>query len=179
MTIDALATWQSEWALLPKVSDASWKTNLANYIAARLDGKLSLATYLPPTGVTFVFNKTVFLASLASVSSGTGDGVAKIALGFKNAVETSGSLVVAPGTAVGSASPATTFSVVATSVLVGTAAKAKIEELSSAPLTNSAAASEFPVKLYAAALLLTADVSGTNSVVPTPAPLIDNGRAVV
>lgn len=176
MTIEALATWQSEWALLPKVSDASWKTNLANYIAARLDGKLSLATYLPPTGVTFVFNKTVFLASLASVS---GDGVAKIALGFKNAVETSGSLVVAPGTAVGSASPATTFSVVATSVLVGSAAKAKIEELSSAPLTNSAAASEFPVKLYAAALLLTADVSGTNSVVPTPAPLIDNGRAVV
>jgi len=179
MTIDALAIWQSEWALLPKVSDDSWKTNMASYIAARLDGKLSLSGYLPPTGVSFIFNTAVFISSLSGVTSGTGDGVSKIAQGFKAAAETPGSLIVAPGTAVGSASPATTFSVVSSSVLSGSAAEAKIAELASAPLVDSAADSDFPVKLHAAALLLTATVSGLNSVAPTPSPLIDAGRAVV
>lgn len=178
MTIDALAVWQSEWALLPKVSDTSWKQNMADYIAARLDNKLTLATYTPSAGVMFTFNKSVFLASLASVSAATADGVAKIALGFQSATETPGSLAVAPGTSIGSASPTTTFSAVASSVLLGAAAKAKIEELSSAPLVALAANSAFPVKLYEASLLLTATVTGTNSVAPTPGPLVDAGRAV-
>jgi len=181
MAVDSLAVWQSEWALLPKVSDASWKSNVANYLAARVDSKLTLATY-GGTPVVFTFNKTVFLASLASVSAATGDGVSKMALGFSNAVLTAGSLVVSPGAFIGSATPATTYSAVASSVITpagALAGKTKIEELSSAPLVTDPLLSTFPVKLREAFLLLTANISGTNSVAPTPAPLVDNGRAVL
>jgi len=177
MAIDSLVIWQAQWALIPKVSDTSWKQNLADYIAARVDAKLALSTYVPPG--TFTFNKSVFVAGLAGVTSGTGDGVTKIASAFQSAVQTVGSLVVTPGTAFGAATPAQTFSVVASSVLIAAAGKAKIEELSSAPLVSDPLLSQFPVKLRDAFLLLTATISGTNSVAPTPGPLVDAGRSVL
>lgn len=181
MAIDTLGTWQSEWALLPLVIDDSWKQNVADYLAARVDNKLSLQTY-GGVPVTFTFNKAAFLAAIAGVSTGTGDGVIKIALGFSNAVQIAGSLIVLPGAFIGTNSPATLFSAVASSIITPAGAalgQAKIEELSSAPQVTTALASQFPVKLREAFLLLTADVTGTNSIVPVPTPLIDLGRGVI
>lgn len=181
MSIDALQTWKDEWALLPKVSDTSWKQNLANYIAARVDGKLNLQTYTPSSNVVFTFNKSVFVASLASVTAGTGDGVTKIALGFKNAVVASGSLVLTAPVSVGTPSPVNTFSVIASSAITAASsvlAEAKINELSSAVPVSSASDSLFPVKLREAVLLLTADITGTDSQVPIPIPKSDLGRGV-
>lgn len=181
MSVDSLAIWKSEFANLPKVSDTSWKQNLADYLAARVDGKLTLSTYDPAASVTFTFNKTVFLAALASVDAGTGGGAVAIALGVKNAVIASGSLVVLAPVSVGTPSPVNTFSVVTTSVITAASsllAEAKIAELSSATPVSSVADSLFPVKLREAFLLLAADITGLDSQAPTPQAKIDAGRAV-
>lgn len=181
MSIDALQIWKDEWALLPKVSDTSWKQNLANYIAARVDNKLKLQTYTPSSNIAFTFNKTTFLAALAGADAGTGTGVAAIATGIKNAVVTAGSLTFTAPISIGTASPTNTYSVVASSVITAASsllAESKINELSSAVPVSSATDSLFPVKLREAFLLLTADVIGTDTQAPTPQPKSDLGRAV-
>lgn len=181
MSVDALATWKSEFAALPKVSDTSWKGNLADYIAARVDGKLALSDYDPVDNVSFSFDKTVFLTALEGVSSGLGNGVNAIAEGVKNAVLTAGSLVVTAPVSVGTPSTTNTFSVIASSVITPASAalaEAKIQELSGAAPVSDANESLFPVKLREAFLLLTADIIGTDSQTPTPAPKSDLGRSV-
>ena len=180
MSIDVLQTWKDEWALLPKVSDTSWKQNLADYIAARVDGKLKLQTYTPAGNIAFTFNKTTFIAALAGVDAGTGTGISAIAAGVKNAVISGGLVLTAPISA-GTPSPTNTFSIVASSVITAASsvlAEAKINELSSATPVSSASDSLFPVKLREAFLLLTADVIGTDTQAPTPQPKSDLGRAV-
>lgn len=182
MSIDALATWKSEFANLPKVSDTSWKQNLADYIAARVDGKLKLSTYTPDSGITFAFNKAAFLSALSSVSAGTGDGVNAIAAGVKAAVVVPGSLVVVAPISVGSPSPTNTFSVVLTSIISPASAalaETKIQELSGAAPVSDVNNSLFPVKLRDAFLLLTADITGLDSTPPTPIAKADLGRAVI
>jgi hypothetical protein len=177
MSVDPLSTWQSEFAILPSVIDDSWVSNLADYIAARLDSKLDLQTYSP--SATFVFNKASFIAILGTSSSEVGDGVAKLADGFVAGV--TGGLSVAALTSFDAGTPAETFSVVATSIFdpASTAlANAKILELESATPVIDINDSIFPEKIRDASLLLTATVIGTDSVSPTPGPLTDALRGV-
>ncbi len=50
--------------------------------------------------------------------------------------------------------------------------KAKVQELASSVPVADASNSDFPVKMREAFLLLTGTVTGTNSVIPIPGPLV-------
>ena len=178
MAIDSLTVWQNGWANLPKVNDDSWKQNLGDYVEART-ANMSLATYTPSTNVTFSFNKSLFVQTLDGVSGA--NLVPILSDAFELAIIGS-PIAVSPGTYIGVSTPATTFSVVSSSLFdLASAAlgAAKILELASAPKVSDPLLSDFPIKLRDAFLLLTATVSGTNSVVPTPGPLVDPVRSVI
>lgn len=180
MSLEPLSTWKSEFALLPKVADSSWKSNLGDYIEARVNSLLDLSTY--STGVSFTFDKTTFEAALAGVDALTGDGVDAMATGFGNALATG--LVVSAGASFSPYTPQTTFSSVTSSTFDAasiTAGENKIKELNSATPVDSVNDSLFPLKLREAFLLLTATVIGLDSTpMPTgPLPLTDTARGTV
>ena len=181
MAIDSLSTFQTTFkADIIPTKDDSWMDNLTNWVSARVTGLQ--ASGIGGPNVLWVFNSAVFKAGLSAISVEAANGVSGLASSFQSAINAS-TIVMQPGSFIGSATPANTWSVVSTtmftpsSVLVG---KAKIEELASAPLVNDAINSQFPVKIREAFLLLTIDTSGLDST-PSPGgplPLIDVGRAV-
>jgi hypothetical protein len=178
MAIAPLATWRSTFANLPLVTDTSWQANIANWVNDNISGANKLALNgMVGTGLTFTFNKASFQSGLASANN---------IAGFANALSTAltASLaVVAVGSSIANPpTPASTFSAVITTVVDPasiTAANAKILELNSAQAVESAYDSDFPLRFREAILLLTVTTSGTNSVTPTPAALVDTSRAVI
>jgi len=179
MSIDSLSVWKSEFTLLPKVIDDSWKQNLADYISDRITSKMNLRTYSPQVG--FTFDKASLISALASVTPELGNGVEQLATGFVDGV--TGGLTVAPGASFSPGTPTETFSAV-TSSLFDTAslsvAENKILELESATPVIDVNDSVFPEKLRDACLLLTATVIGLDSTPPVagPLPLTDPLRGV-
>ncbi|TDI74593.1 MAG: hypothetical protein E2O82_03680 [Betaproteobacteria bacterium] len=175
MTMPSLSAWIDDYVEIPLTSGPEWKTTLADFIGDLVDD-MTLSTYNPAP--SFTFDRSTFANNL---SDAPGTGVTSLANAFSAAILTS-TMNVAAGTYIGVSTPATTFSVVSSVVpdpaSIGAGA-AEIAELVSSPKTSNAAESEFPVKLREAFLLLTYTVSGTNSVSPTPAPLVDAARSVI
>jgi hypothetical protein len=181
MTIEALSVWKDEWENLPKVADDTWKQNLADYISARLDGLLWFQTYEPAPGhFDFGFLQAPFISALAGVDFSNPIGIQQIAAGMAAAITASTDLV-AVGSSIGPAgNPATTYSAVTSTVFDSasiTLMQNKILTIDPTPVA-SAQDSDFPVKLREGVLLLTATISGTNSVAPTPSALTDPARGV-
>src|SRR5690606_16770869 len=118
-------------------------------------------------GFLFPFPIPLFASQLQSLPP-TPSALAGI-LGFATAWETAilaTPIVVGPGSSVGSPSPPTTFSVVASTILTPAsiaAGKAKILELVTAPAVADATQSEFPVKFREATLLLKFTSTGLDS----------------
>ena len=180
MAIDDLTTWQNKWAELPKVVDNSWKQNIADYIDDRISN-LKLDSYTPDSNIAFTFNKSIFLAGLADVDSGLGNGAIVMGTAFQSAIDSS-ILLLTPPISIGTPSPTTTFSSITTSVFTPTsslAASNKIAELVNAEKVLDPLLSEFPVKLREATLLLKANISGLDSSTPTPLALSDLNRSVI
>lgn len=175
MAIDPLSTWKSTLAALPKVADTSWAANFAAWYAGRIVAITTDPASLVPTGFVFTFNQALFASQLIALTP-VNDALSGIT-GFANAWEAAilaTTVVVAPGTFQPPTSPATLFSVIATTVIVPAsiaAGKAKIIELASSPPVADVNDSEFPLKFREATLLLKINVTGTNSVTPTPGPL--------
>jgi hypothetical protein len=171
MTLEAPSVWQSTWkTAVPPAKDDSWKENLAKYIDARLTGKLtSLALFSAPGvgAASFTFGKSAFKSALS------GNSPALLA----NAVEAgllASTISVEPNAFIEPKSPATTFSVVQTSLIDPPSialVKAAIIGVSGLPGTKDASQSQFPVKLREAFLLLTFSVVGLDSKVPPAGPL--------
>jgi len=180
MTVDALATWQSTFAALPKVADNSWAAPFAQWANDRVTSKMSLPG-ITGAGLTFTFNKATFESELITLTE-TADkeaGITAFADAWKTAILVSVAAVAA-GSSIGSPSPATTWSSVSSTVITPasiTAGRAKIIELKDAPLVGDALESEFPIKFREAFLLLRITTTGLNSVSPTPGPLVDTARA--
>lgn len=177
--IDSLATWQSTLAALPKVADASWSLNFANWYANRIVNIQPNQTILnTAAGFTFTFPTSTFASQLATLTPTTNQlsGVT----GFANAWAAAMTLIVFPvslsvsaGAFVGISSPPTLFSTVTATVLDPAsiaAGKAKILELATAPVVSDPLMSEFAEKFRDATLLLTITVTGLNSVPPPPGP---------
>lgn len=176
MAVDPLATWQSTLAALPKVGDNSWAMNFASWYAGRIVGIAPSPAALVPTGFVFTFNTALFASGLQTLppTASAAAGITAFANAWLAAMDAS-TAVVAAGTFKPPSTPATLFSVVATTVIdtaSKTAAKAKLLELITAPAVGDATMSQFPIKFRDATLLLTITVSGTNSVTPTPGPLV-------
>lgn len=184
MAVDDLSIWKDTLALLPKVADTSWALNFANWVAARViliepDPTQLLLASPPPVGFTFIFNSALFSSNLLSLTP-VNDALSGIS-GFADAWANTVKSIIYPvginvlmGASAPPTSPATTFSIIA-SVSIDPASielgKAKLLELVTAPPVADPKDSLFPVKFREAFLELKINISGTNSVAPTPAPL--------
>lgn len=184
MAIDSLGVFKSTFADLPKVSDASWASNMAAWVNDRVTNK----TVLSGGGGTvpiFTLNQAVLQAGLSSMSAST-DQAASINLlanAFQSAL-TASTMVVATGFYFGSPSPTTTFSEVTTSLIDPASvllAKAKILELIGAPNVSDPNDSLFPEKIRDCILALTVTTIGFDSTPPPtgPLPLTDALRSVI
>lgn len=179
--IDDLDTWKSTLNALPKVADATWTGTLAAWYAARLAAIETDPNFLIPVGFVFVYPTAAFAAALASIPP-INTQVAGVTE-FSNAWATALAGLIYPATlavATGSTgpsppTPATTFSAVA-SVIIDplsiAAGQLKIMELGSAEPTADPDGTLFPEKFRDATLALKIIVTGTNSVAPTPGPLV-------
>lgn len=183
MTTPLETVWKNDYAnpaKMPQVGDSSWKQNLSNYLGDLLDDLLSLETYISP-GVpaypAFLFGRSAFASALTDTN-----GIVGLQSAFEAGVNASTFIIPIGTTFELVPTLATTFSTVGLAVVDTDsidAGKAKIAELSSAPQVSDPLDSQFPIKLRAAFLLLTYTVGGTNSVIPTPATINDEERAVV
>jgi hypothetical protein len=181
VALESESTWVSEFANLPNVSDDSWIDNLLDYLEDRINSNLKLIDYFPESGNSFTLNRAIIRTSIEQSTNETGDLINTLATGIKNSVLQSGSLDVQPGSYIAISSPATTFSSVSDSVIdppSSISLENKILELLNSEPVGDANDSDFPVKIRSAFLLLTAIIVGTNSVAPTPSPILDIGRGL-
>jgi len=185
VTLDALDIWKQTFeAQVPPTSDPDWPDNLANWYAERLDTpKMSLpgiTIAVPPLPV--VFGKAAFRAVYATAAIGESkvQFASKLADAWGQGMQAA-TVAVKAGDSIGTPSPTTTWSVVSSSVFDTASIDAgenKILELASAPNVKDAKDSAIIQKLYEATLLLTVTTTGSDSVTPTPNPLVDTARGV-
>jgi hypothetical protein len=184
--INPLSTWKSTLKDLPKVGDPSWSFTFANWYAQRITTIAPDPSMLTAVGFIFLFPLPIFAGALVSIPPSSDATVA--IKGFADAWETAiktivypAGLFLGPGTVFGAPTPATTFSSVS-SVIINPASiilgKAKIMELASVAPTKDGE-SPFPQKFRDATLQLKIDITGINSVVPTPAPLLATGISLI
>lgn len=179
MAVDILTKWQTELLLLPKVADTSWALTFATWAEKRVSkanavdsvGLFPDPAMLVPSTFTFTFNVATFAAQLISLgpTSNALDGITAFANAWATAIAAS-TAVVAASSFKPPTSPATLFSVVASTVIDPAsiaAGKAKIITLALEPAPTGQA-SKFPEKFRDAFKLLTITVTGTDST-PTPA----------
>lgn len=175
--IDSLATFESTFNALEPTNDKDAGIDaFADWLDARVTGKMSLPGITGP-GLTYTFDKTTFATQLKTLSKNNDKNasVDSLASFWKASL---GTALVAAGSSVGTPSPATTWSVVNTTVIdvaSQAAGENKVKELKTADDTGD---SPMPRIIREAFLLLTITTSGLNSVSPTPGPLVDAARAV-
>lgn len=172
MAMKSESEWIDAYVELPQVSDSSWLDNISNYIEDMTSG-MTLDGFSPAP--SFTFGKAAFKGALSVAdSSVSGSGIPALSNAFSAGVMAS-VMLATPPVVTGGGSPAEIFSVVATtlpdpsSVAAGVAT---LNGLASAPQTGDSSESQFPKKLYSAFAGLMYICSGTNSVTPTPSPLV-------
>jgi hypothetical protein len=172
--MDALNTWESNWANIALDSTGgSFATNIASFIAARVNGKLGIA---PPNSGTavFTFNSSVFASSIASLkpTQTPASNLNQIASAWQSAILAS-TFIVSSGAYIGSPSPATLFAAPPAATPIPSAGMAALSaELNIGFNTPTASASVFPIAFYNAFAALQFSLTGMNSLVPTPTPLV-------
>jgi len=185
MPVDPLAIWNSTWATLPlDPTGVLYPPVIGTWLATRVLGftfdPLSLAG-TPPTLLTWA--KPVFEAGITGMIPDPTQvlGATTLATAWESAILAS-TILALPGSFVIPPTPATTFSVV-TSTLIDipsvTAAKIALISALSTALPTPGILFPVPTELRTAFLSVTYTASGLNSIVPTPTPLIVPGIAVL
>jgi hypothetical protein len=184
MAIDSLATWKSTYKTdVVPTNSPTWPQVIADWMNARVTSKMSLPGIGGP-GFSFTFDKSTFATQLATLTPNNDQDASmdQVASAWETAILSS-----TPATAVGSfiipATPATTWSVVNSTIIDAASiasAKDKVKELKNLVPEEQNEDPQFPVKFYEAFLLLTVTTDGLNSVSPPagPNPLTDAARAV-
>lgn len=171
MSMDIEKEWIDAIAALGQSKSSDWAKAFADAIDQRVSNKAGLTTI--QGAITFTFNKDLFAQGLLGL---TPDGSAvsamtKYATVWADAMMAS-QIVVAPGSYVGTTSPATLWSVVASSLLdppsIQSAKEFLIQELANLPVADQAKDSKFGPTFRKAFLMCTASVQGLDST-PTPA----------
>lgn len=185
MTIGTEKEWKEEYAKLKQVSDDSWIDNLSKYLQDFISGMEFQTIFgAPPTeenpnppGISFSFDEEKFKTALAASDPKVlGSGITALNTAFTT-MATAVTVVIPSGSYVGTQTPATTFSAPGTatilppSVATGANAITALGAIPSDQFTSKAEDSKFPVTLRTAFAGLLFSVAGTNSVVPTPAPI--------
>jgi len=175
--LDPEINWKTTFASLPQSDNQSVAAqNLADAVDGLTTNKLEVPA-ITGTPASFTFNKSVFKSQIESLSptDDADQGAENFATAWKSAIDASTMLVVT-GASVGIPTPATTFSVVTSTVIdpaSSSSAKSTLKnDLKNLPQVSSALASEFGPKFRQAFLNLTVTVTGVNSVAPTPGPLV-------
>lgn len=182
MALGPVSEWTDAFNNLPLVgSGNAWAGNMANAVDGLTSSKLSL-TNITGTPAQFTFGTSAFQTALESLSPTTdaSQGAQNFADAWETAIQAS-MMVVSPGASVGAPSPATTFSIVAsTTVDAGSLSSAKSTLVSTlAAIPPSGDANAFATAFRTAFLGLTYTTNGTNSSSPTPAPLVDANDPVI
>lgn len=173
--LDPASFWISEFANLPITDSNDWPDNIADLIDSLTTNKLEISGISPPS--TFTFNRNVFKAGIVSLvpNANVVPNANAFALAFANAVAAS-TMFVAAGSSVGAPTPATTFSappvVVILPPTIAAAQAALTSSIIAAVPVADPTMSTVPVAFRDAFLALAASVTGLNSVVPTPGPLV-------
>lgn len=184
MATDSEGVWKSTLKAIPNTVDkAAGIQALADWVEARVVSKLALDPSLI-VGATpsYVWLQSAFKPPLLTLEPVTDPStVTAIADAWRDAALTS-LMPVLPGISVGSPSPATTFSVVV-SLLDPASVASAYNTLSSALLELKPTADPDDVKigplLRAAFLSLTFTLTGLNTIVPVPTPLVAAAVPVV
>jgi len=173
MPVEPLATWNDTLNSLPKVADTSWTDNLTGWYKDNIANITPDPSLLAASGFTFTFNEAIFKTQLLTLAP-TPDALAGIT-GFANAWQAAINatiIVCGPGTTLQPSSPATIFSVVAATIIDPSSVVLgfnKILEIADASPEDPPI---FAEKFREATLQLKIIISGTNSITPTPTPLI-------
>ncbi|CAB5221476.1 hypothetical protein UFOVP244_174 [uncultured Caudovirales phage] len=180
MPMDPVSAWVDAIAGLKPDGGKSgdWAKALADVVDQRVTSKAGVAGVMG--SVSFTFQKALFETGLkkASPTSVTLHGAMAIADAWEMAA-TASTIVVPPGASLGVASPATTWSVVISSIIlppsVALGKLALMQTLASAAPVPDAKASLLGPALYQAFAALLVSISGINSLAPpagpTPLPL--------
>ena len=177
MPIPPAIIFQAKIAGLAPTPGPDWAFNMASAVASLVNNMVMLTTV---TGATqFTFQQAIFAAQLASIAPGPVAAVQAqlFAQAWASAVQAS-ILVVAPGAFMGAPAPPTLFSVVATSLIdppsIVAAQSALAVKLAAAAPVPVGIQNAYGTAIHDAFLLLTATVTGINSVSPPvgPQPLI-------
>ena len=184
MPVDNLLVWRSGFNDLPLVGDDSWIPNFANWVSGRVSGKAQLQG-IGGTPPVFTFNTGVFMNYLARMepTDDVNKAVERLAAAWAAAVKAS-VFSVSPGAYFNSPSPATLWSIVGGNVGVleipsVSGAESQLRSaLANAQQTDDGLQSKIPEVLRSAFLKLNYKISGTNSVTPTPGPLIVTAKMV-
>jgi hypothetical protein len=168
--------WLEEFDKLEKTNTPAWSVTMANWYADMITGIQPDPTIFTAVGFTFTFNPSVFATAMAAAAPSVDPfaGVSIIANAWESAM-LAAIVVCGPGSILLPPSPATTFSVVSTTIIdipSITLGKTSLLGLATAPQTNKGTDSQYPKKLREATLSLTITVSGLNSITPTPAPFV-------
>lgn len=180
MPIEPLDTWINSYESKVKpVSTPDWSVNFADWYVSNITGISPDPTALTAVGFVFAFPAPTFAAQILA-SPKPDFGTAWI-----NTISTMVypvSLAVATGTVYGPVSPATTFSAI-TAVIINPAsiiaAQSKLLELLAVMPVSDNKLAKYPPLFREATTMLKIDITGMNSVAPTPAPLVAMGVPLV
>lgn len=185
MAQDSKSVYKAQWDIeVPNdPTGTKFAQNIGNFIANRVDGKLSLTggiTLASPA--SFTFNKGVFVALIQALQPTTDPiaGRKKIADAWQAAVLAS-TMVVPAGAYVGASADPTKFSVISLVLPIPAAGYASLlAGLLAAPLAGAALQTKFPEELFTAFTLVTYSIAGLNSLHPPdgPNPLTTVGTAI-
>ena len=173
--IDPESKWTERFAnLKPDGVGTSWAGKMASAVA---EGVPSMGITGVTGSVSFTWQKSIFegMIQAAVASPAAIAGAQVIANAWMSSVLSS-VMMVASGAFVVASSPATTFSVVATSIIdppsISIGYSALLSLLTSSVPVPDPNLNMMGIALYTAFKSLTVTITGINSVAPTPAPLI-------
>lgn len=155
MSITTLTNWQNSFADIPLVTDQTWKTNWADWIAQNVN-QMKLAGWSPGTNITFNWNKALFVSSLPD-SSPAIDARIGLASAYETAILAS-SLVITPPNASPPLDAVTAVIVDPASVVTG---KAYILATDISTVTADAKNAKIVVEMRKAFAALKYTVTGT------------------
>lgn len=172
--LDPVDAWTAAFASLPLVGDVSWASNLADKVDSLVTGKLQINEISPPS--SFTFQKAIFESQLQPILPVLPPvGAIAFAAAWGAAMQAS-TMVVGAGASVGAPGPATTFSAPPATLLlpasIASAQAVLAAAIIAAPPVPDAFASTIAASMRTAFTSVLASVTGTNSVTPTPGPLV-------
>jgi len=175
--LESLSIWKSTFEALPLVDTAIWTVNFSNWLDARMTANADLSTLTNPAQ-TYTFAKSTFDTELQALvlELSRSNAATNFAAAWRAAIDASTTLNVVAGASIPPGTLPFTWSVVSSAVIDAAskdAAETALRDgIIAIPNVSDITNSQLPDELRAAALTLTGTVTGLDSQIPTPQPLV-------